>query len=531
MSAAGIHHLRFVLEAKERGVPLIVVDPYVTAVASKADIHLQLFPGTDGALALGMMNYIVTHDLHDKEFIAEHTYGFEQLLELLKEWPLERAAEVTGIPAEKIARVAEMYATHNSMIECGYGHQRYTNGHQTQRAIQCLAAITGNVGKPGAHCNFMEVGAAYTGFLNMAKVQQPTGAEIKKTRLISISHFGPALRNATDPPIKAVISWRGAMITQQPDVKGMLEAIRNLDLYVCIEQFMTDDAMWADIVLPACTMFEQYGIHPSYRHQYLQVQVPVIEPMYECMPDIDFWSELGRRMGFEEYFPKGKTGLDWIKELVPEDFDIMQAVHPNGPVRLPERFCPPVPNMLGQANTPTGKIELYSTMYEERAKKFPGEWNPLPVWYPPVESRMGDPERAKKYPLQLTSQHPPYRTHSQFYTLPYIYEIDGPPWLGISVEDAEARSIKDGDKVRVFNDRGEARCIARVMKGIRKGVVELDSGYYVKIGANANMLMDPRTAGPRDVGHGIMQEYDFQLDGHTTPYNDCLVEVEKLEEA
>lgn len=529
-SAAGIHHLRYILEAKERGIPIVVIDSYVTAMASKADIHLQPLPGTDGALALGMINYIVNHDLHDKEFIATRTYGFEQLMEVAREWTLERTAEVTSIAAEKIATVAEMYATHHSMIECGYGHQRYTNGHQAQRAIQCLSAVAGHVGKPGSHCNFMEVGAAYTGFLNSPKVQAPAGAEIKKTRLISISHFGPALRAASDPPLKAVISWRGAMITQQPDVRGMLEAVKNLDLFVCIEQFMTDDTQWADLVLPACTIFEQWGVHPSYRHQYLQIQVPAIKPMHESMPDIDFWAELGRRMGYEEYFPKVKTGSDWLRELLPEDFDISQAMHPNGPVRLPARFCPPVPNMLGAVNTPSGKIELYSLTYEERGKKFPGEWNPLPVFYPPFESARGDPERAKKYPLQMTSQHPPYRTHSQFYNLPYIYEIDGPPWIGMNPEDAAVRGIKNGDKVRVYNDRGEARVIARLVNGNKCGVVELDSGYYVKTGANANMLMDPRAAGPRDVGVGIMTEYDFQLDGHTIPYNDCLVEVEKVEE-
>lgn len=530
LSAAGIHHLRFVFEAKERGVPLVVVDPYVTAVASKADMHLQLIPGTDTALALGMMNYLIGRNLHNRDFIERYAFGFEELREVVGEWPLERTASVTGLSARKIAWVAEMYATHSSMIECGMGHQRYTNGHQAQRAISCLAAITGNVGKPGAHCNFMEVGSAYTGFLNSAGIQNPPGASIRKTRLISISHFGPAVREARNPPIKAIISWRGAMITQQPDVGGMLRAVQGLDLYVCLEQLMTDDTQWADIVLPACTLFEQWGVHPSYRHHYLQIQQPVIDPLYESMPDIDFWSELGRRMGFHKFFPVEKTGLDWCKEFLPRNFDMAQALSPNGPVRMPERFCPPIPHMSGQFNTPSGKIELYSLMYAERGKKFPGEWNPLPVYYPPTESPQGDPKRAKKYPLHLTSQHPPYRTHSQFYTVPYINEIDGPPWVGINAEDARERGIKDGDTVLVFNDRGEVRCQARVRNRFLRSVVELDSGYYVKTGANANVLMSPRAAGPRDVGNGIMQEYDFQLDGHTIPYNDCLVEIKKWEE-
>lgn len=527
-SAAGIHQdIGYLYDAMDRGARLIVVDPIVTAVASKAHLHLRPRPSTDAALALGMINHIVARGLHDQDFIERHTYGFEELMAEAEQWSLERTAAVTGVPAALIARAAEEYATHRSMIECGYGHQRYTNGHRSQQAISALAAVCGHVGQPGAHCNFMEVGAAYTGFLNSAKVQNPAGAQIKKTRLISISHFGPALRAAQDPPIKGIIIWRGNLITQQPDSLGMIEALRNLDFVVTIDQFLTDDANWSDLVLPACTIFEQWGVHPSYRHQYLQIQVPVIEPRYESRPDIDIWAELGRRLGYAEYFPREYTGLDWLRELLPEDFPLEQAMHPNGPVRLPERFCVPVPNFDGKFQTPTGKVELFSTIYQERGKRFPGEWDPVARYVPSAESPDGDQERAQRYPLLLVSQHPATRTHSQFGNLPYIQEIEGLPTARLHPDDAVARGLKDGDRIRLYNDRAEAFVLAHPTHQVLPGTLELDSGWWTKTGGNVNQLIHPRAAGPRDVGDGVMEEYDFQLDGHTIPYFNLLVEVEK----
>ncbi len=403
----------------------------------------------------------------------------------------------------------------------------YTNGHQAQQAIAALAAVCGHLGQPGAHCNYMEVGAGYAGLLNSGKVQNPAGAQIKKSRLINISLFGQAMREAVDPPIKGVIKWRGTMITQHQDARRVIEAVKKLDFLVSIDQFPYDDTDYSDLVLPACTMYEQWGVHPSYRHQYLQLQVPVVDPQYESMPDIDFWAELGRRMGYGEYFPKDYTGLDWLKELLPPDFPFEQAMHPNGPIRLPERFCHPIPNWDGKYNTPTGKIELHATAYDERAKRFPGEWDPVARYVPSAESAEGDPELARRYPLLLISQHPGTRTHDQFLNLPYIKEIEGPPKAMLHPDDAAARGIQEGDRIRIYNDRAESFVLAHVTRKVLPATMELDSGNWIREGGNVNQLIHQRVAGPRDVGHGVMEEYDFQLDGHTTPFFNLLVEVEK----
>jgi anaerobic selenocysteine-containing dehydrogenase len=531
-SATNPHLYPFLYKAMDRGAKLIVVDPYVTAVASKADLHLRPRPGTDGAMALGMIHHIIENDLHDMEFIAKYTHGFEELEKLAQEWTLEKTAEVTGIPSDQIRMAAEMYATHESHLECGYGQQRYSNGHQTQRALACLAAVCGHIGKKSANYNFMDAMGfpALSGFVACSKVSSPEGASLKPTRMINIASFPIALHKAENPPIKAVISWRGGLISQQPYVDYTIEALKNLDLFVVIEQFMTDDTDWADIVLPACHFLEQYGFHPSYWHHYNQIVVPVCQPYYEAVPDIEIWSELARRMGFEKYFSRKTTGLDWIRTLIEYECDVDAMVSPNGPALLPEQWCPTVPYHDYEFTTPTGKIELYSVGMEERGKQVPGDFEPVPHFIEPDESPISTPQLAEKYPLTIISQHPAFRTHSQFYNLPWIKEIEGPAKVFINKNDAISRGIKDGDLVTIFNDRGELDHIqAKISNRVQPGVVELSSGMWVKLGWSVNKLTPLSYGGPRAFFDGIMNEYQPFLDGNTTAYFNTLVEITKME--
>lgn len=527
------HIYPFLYRAMERGAKLIVVDPYVTAVASKADLHLRPRPGTDGAMALGMINYIINNNLHDKDFIAKNTHGYEDLEKSVAEWTLEKTEEVTGIPAEHIKQAAEMFATYESHLECGYGHQRYSNGHQTQRALACLSAVCGHIGKASANYNFIDSMGfpAIEGFAKFPKVTAPEGAEIKPTRLINIATFAKAIHHAEDPPIKGVISWRGGLVSQQPYVDYTIEALKKLDMFVVIEQFMTDDTDWADLVLPGCHFLEQYGLHTSYWHHFNQVIVPVCQPYYESVPDIEIWSELARRLGYEEYFPRERTGHDYVRMLIGDHTDVDAATSPNGPVRLPEEWCPRVPYEDMKFDTPTGKIELYSVGMEERGKKFGGDYVPVPHFVEPDESPVGTPMLAKKYPLTVISQHPAFRLHSQFYNLPWIQEIEGPAKVFINKVDADERGIKDGDKVRIYNDRGELiDILVAVSIRVQPGVVELSSGMWVKLGANVNVLTSLSIGGPRDVlaENGIMYEYHPLLDGNTTAYFNSLVQIEKM---
>lgn len=527
-SFTNVHSLPFLWNAMERGAYLIVIDPYLTPIATKADLFLQPRPGTDTAMVLAMINHIVKKDLHDREFIAKYSYGFDELMKAASKWTLEKAARVSGVEPEKIARAAEIYAAHHSHMETGWGHQRYTNGHQTQRAYSCLAAICGHIGKEGASCNYFDL-MAYKGLLNFEKVMYPRGAPHKtlRRRLINISTFGPALREAKNPPIKAVISWRGGLISQHPNVHRMIDTLKKLELFVSMELFMTDDTDWADLVLPASDNFEQWGIHPSYWHPYLQIEQPVIEPLYESKPDVDFWSELGRRMGYEKFFPEGYTGREWLREFLAEDMDLDQILRTNNPIRVPEKYAPRIPWSDRVFDTPTGKVELYSTGMEERGKKFPGDWNPVPHFTETAESPVSRPDLYRKYPLMLISQHAPYRTHCQWFNVEEIKEIEGPPGIFINEKDAQYRGIENGDRIRVFNDRGEISLVAKVTNRLKPGVCEINSGNWVKSKGSANVLLEQLIGGPRDVGAGIMEEYDFERDGHTIAYFNCLVQIKK----
>lgn len=530
-SATNPHLYPFLYKAMDRGAKLIVVDPYVTAVASKADLHLRPRPGTDGPMALGMINHIISNNLHNKEFIAKYTHGFEDLEKLVKEWTLEKTEEVTGIPADQIRKAAILFATHESHLECGYGQQRYSNGHQTQRALACLSAICGHIGKKSANYNFMDCMGfpALSGFVKCKKVSQPEGAETKSTRMINIATLAKALHAADNPPIKALISWRGGLVSQQPYVDYTIEALKKLDLFVVIEQFMTDDTDWADVVLPACHFLEQYGFHPSYWHHYNQIVVPVCQPYYEAIPDIEIWAELARRMGYEAYFPREMTGLDWIRILIGDECDVDSMVSPKGPALLPEIWCPDVPYSDYNFTTPTGKVELYSVGMEERGKEVPGDFCPVPRFIEPEESPVGTPELAQKYPLTIISQHPSFRTHSQFYNLPWVQEIEGPAKVFINQKDAEDRGIKDGDKVAIFNNRGRLENIlVKVSIRVQAGVVELSSGMWVKLGWSVNKLSSLSIGGPRDLDDGIMYEYQPFLDGNTTAYFNTLVDIAKM---
>ncbi|MBQ1406747.1 MAG: molybdopterin-dependent oxidoreductase, partial [Eubacterium sp.] len=468
----------------------------------------------------------------DKEFIKEKTIGFEELKKYVKKWTPEYTEEVTTIPKEQLKEVAELVAKTDTMFECGYGQQRYSNGHQAQQALACLAAVCGSFGKPGANYDCIS-GMAFpgiTGFADGGAISNPEGAEFPPARMVNIAAIAKAIHEAKEPPIKGVISYRGGLISQQPNVDYTIEAIKKLDMWVSIEQFMTDDTDYADLVLPACHYLEQYGVHPSYWHNWNQLLVPTVQPPYECVPDIEIFEELGRRLVYEEWFPRERTGLDYCRMLIGKecgDFDAI--VSPNGPARNPENWCPKIPYQT--FDTPSGKFEFHSSALEERGKKFTGHYDPLPVYYEPDESIAATPELAEKYPLNIISQHPSFRTHSQYYNLPWIKEIEGPARVFMSKQDAEKRGIKDGDLVRIFNDRGELEnIVARVGIRLKPGVLEMSSGMWVKLGGSVNKLTKLIPAGPRDIlcEDGILYDYNPLLDGNTGSYFNTLVDVEKM---
>lgn len=530
--ATHVHMIPFIYRARERGAKLMVIDPRISPLAAKGDLYLQPRPGTDGALALGMANHILKIGAEDAEFIKEHTHGFEQFRRLVDEWPVERASRVTGVPVEDIKEAAEIIATKETIIQLGMGLNRYTNSHNTVRAIACLAGLTGNLGRPGACCGFLDKSIQNYLTLKAKKVSFPDGAPINKTRrFVCITGANQAILSAKDPPIKAIICWRGNLVPQLMNVRKTIEALNQLDLLVVIEQFMTDTAGYADFVLPACSFFEQGGLTPPYGHRYLQAQVPVIPPLYESKPDIEIWSELGRRLGFAEYFPKGWTWLDWARLIMPEEIPLESIISPNGPYKVPQEIRPEVPYADGKFPTPSGKLEFVSQEIMAYGKDKDGDWNPLPAYVEAIESPVSSPELSAKYPLIMISALTPVRTHSQFINLPWMREIEGDPQVEINPVDAKARKISNGDIVSVFNDRGKLRVKARVTATIKPGVVNIFNGWWVKDGGCPNVLTEIFAGGPRALGNAIFRMDDYSpagtKDGQSGAYGCCLVEVKR----
>lgn len=525
IEATDVHISPFIFRVRDRGGKLIVIDPLVSNIASKADLHLQPRPGTDAALALGMMNYMVQEGLYNKEFVANYTYGFDKLMDEVDKWPVARTAEVTAVPEEQIKQATEIYAHNKSMLICGYAPQRYSNGTQTQRAIACLAAVSGHIGKPGEH---YEYNTGYCGPImsGQAEVTNPKGANIRRRRDIVIGMANVGILEAKDPPIKAMIVWRGGFVSQQPNTNLSIKALKSLDFLVVFDQFLTDDTDYADLVLPGCTFIEQYGFKNPIWHPYLQVQVPAIEPLHESMPDVDFWCELGRRMGFEEYFPQEWAAKDWLRLFISKEIDIHAMMDPNGPMRAPEKFYPKVPYQDLSFKTPTGKIELYSTKLASYAKD-KKDAEPVPTFKEPEDSPYnGGPVG---YPFVLITPHPTQTTSSQGQNLPWLMELDAPHVL-VHPDDAAERGIRDGDKIRVFNDFGEAISWARISRRVKPGVLVTWSGKWVKMGGCVNFVIKNTLGGPREVGNGIISvednPFNMSEDGCSPGYYGCYVQLE-----
>lgn len=494
------HQMPFLRDAVRRGASLIVIDPLRTDTAARATWHLQPNPGADGALALCMAHVILAEDLHDAAFCRQRIEGFEQFAAMARDYPPESYAEVIGVPAEVIRSLARHYATRRpANINVGFGVQRYTNGGQTVRAIAALAAITGNIGAPGGGLDY----ASHSGDVFDCGLPLPPRAE--RLRLLGArAALGRTTLEAADPPITTCIVEGANPVTQNPHTEAVIAAFRRMSFTVVIDQFITDSALLADIVLPSKSIFEQADLHAGYWHGHLQYRQKAIEPPGECRTEQWVYRELARRLDLPlKYFdveteevlelslPPGIT-LEMLSE---------RAVLPSSVERIP--FAGAV------FETPSGKIELLSRQAEE-------QWqvDPLPRFTPPVESRQGTGGLAVKYPLHFLSTKPKHRIHSQWNHDDRLRRNQGAPALHMHPDDAAARQLADGDRVRVFNDRGAVEVPVALDERMKPGLVNLESGVWIgKDGLTTNFLTsDAHT----DMNHGAT-------------YFECLVEVRKLD--
>ena len=505
---SNLHYWTRCQEAKRRGAKLVAIDPWRSQTAEKCQLHVQLLPGTDAALALGMMHVIIGEGLYDREYVERYTLGFEQLAERVKQYPPETVAGICGIEARTIVDLAREYArTKPAAIRLNYGMQRHSGGGMAARTIACLPALVGAWRESGGG-----IVLSTNDFYGMDHAALERTDLIRGSpRTINQSALGDALLSA-QPPVKAIYVYNNNPVAVCPDSGKVTAGFSRLDLFCVVHDlFLTDTADYADIVLPATSQLEHVDLHKSYGHLYVLANNAAIEPLGEARRNIEVFRLLAKRMGFEDRC-FDDSDEDVLRQALRSTKPSMAGIEWDrlseaGWMRLqvPERFAP---FAAGGFPTPSGKCEFYS----ETAAKI--GLDPLPGYTPPRENVRSNPGLAAKYPLAFIS--PPCRNflNSSFANLPFALAAEKEPRLDIHPDDARARGIGEGDKLQVFNDRGSFTVKAAVSTRARPGVVVAPSVWWKKLapdGRNANDVTSQATA---DMG------------GAATFY-DCLVEVRR----
>jgi len=470
---SNIHLWRYILKARSRGAKIVTVDPLRTKTGEQSDEHIAIMPGTDGALALGMMHIIVRDGLQDQDYIDRHTLGFAQLKPRLQEYPPSRVSEITGIPQDTIERITHEYAANSpSFIRVNYGLQRHSGGGMAVRNIFCLPALVGAWRYPGGGAVL-----STSGFFkyNYAALERPDLIR-GNPRTINMSQLGEALTNAA-PPVRALIVYNSNPGAVAPNQQRVLAGLRREDLFtVVLEHFQTDTADYADILLPATTQLEHLDIHRSYGHTYSMLNTPAIEALGESRPNTEIFRLLAARMGFDEPAFKD-TDEELVRQALQDVRGItVDALQEKGWISLDVGDAP---FANGNFPTPSGKCEFYS----DRLK----DLDPLPTYIPPREDRLSNPSLAGKFPLALISPPAHHFLNSTFVNLFAGKEIA--PTLEIHPIDAASRSICDAAPVEIFNGRGSFLARAVITDRTRPGVVSAPSIWWNKLvpgGRNAN---------------------------------------------
>lgn len=493
-TTSNVHQMPFFLEAKRRGARLVVIDPRRTRTADLADEFLPVYPGTDGALALAMMNVIIHDRLYDQDYVAATTLGFEELAQRVKDYPPERVAAIVGLDAETIRRLAREYATTQpSFIRIGMGLQRHSNGGLAVRTIACLPSLVGSWRYRGGGALYSNSGA----FPFDAQALERPDLVIGRPRTLNMNQLGQALLD-NQRPIRALYVYNSNPLAIAPNQRKVLAGLRREDLFTVVhEMHMTDTTAYADVVLPATSQFEQTDLFRSYWHLYLQLNEPAIAPLGQARSNFVVFRQLAQRMGFAEPCFRDSED-DVLRQALGNDHPFfhgitLERLRREGRVRV---NLPPAPFADGAFPTPSGKVEFRSQRMEKLGL------DPLPFFVPSAESPTGSPELHARYPLTLITPAALHFLNSSFANIPALIQAEKRPTVEISPEDAAARGIAEGDLVRVWNDRGEFWGHAAVGDKVRPGVVCSTSVWWNRFspgGVNCNQTTPDRLS---DLGRG-----------------------------
>jgi anaerobic selenocysteine-containing dehydrogenase len=525
-----IHLWPFIEEARRDGAKLVVIDPFRTRTARLADWHLQIRPGTDAALALGLMRCIIEEDLYDKDFVARHTFGFDELRKRAAEYGPQRVAEITGLAADDIVRLAREFArSQPAVIRLNYGVQRSEHGGMAVRAIAMLPAITGAWRRLGGGMTLSTSGTFKLNKMALMRSELMIKALGRPARSLNMNQLGKLLTDPQlDPPVKALFVYASNPAAVCPNHNLVIEGLKRSDLFTVVhEQFLTDTTDYADIVLPATTFLEHKDLVTSYGHLSIQLSEQAIQPQGESCRNTELFRRLATRIGFDDECLRASddemiddalsSGDAWLEGITRETLERAHWME----LRVP-RTNQPQQADIGLAGDPgnqgaylpfangfataSGKAELYSEALAAAGIE------PVAEFTPATESR--HTALAAQYPLELLGRKRDNFLNSTFANLESLQRLERRGELQMNEADAAPRGIADGDALRVFNGRGELQLRARVDNSVPAGVVaaHLHWARLSEGGKNINALTSDRLS---DMGGGAT-------------FYSALVEVQKV---
>ena len=505
--ASNLHFWTRAQEAKRRGARLVAIDPLRSATAEKCHEHIALMPGTDAALAYGVMHVLIRDGRIDRDYVERYTLGFDALARRAADWTPQRVAATCRIPVEQVERLAYDYGTTRpAAIRLNYGMQRTAGGGNAVRAVACLPALVG-AWRDAAGGALLSSSGTYP--IDARALERPDLMR-GEPRTINMSALGDAL-TAASPPVRALFVYNSNPVAVAPESSKVVEGMKRDDLFVVVhELFQTDTADYADILLPATSQLEHFDVHHSYGHLYVQVNHPSIAPLGEALPNTELFRRLAARMGFDEP-ALAESDESMARALFRRDDPRSATLDFDGLMRdgfrrlaVPECYAP---FAEGRFPTPSGHCEFWSERLRERGD------DPLPAVILPRESTDTDPALGARYPLAFIS--PPARNflNSSFANLPAFLAEERTPRLLVHPDDAAKRGIATGMQVRAFNDRGAFVAEAQVSDRTRPGVVVAPSIWWRKLapgGENANAVTSQALT---DLGRAAT-------------FYDCLIEVQ-----
>ena len=507
--STNLHHWPIIDAAKKRGAKVIVIDPMKTRTSNHADWHIRIRPGTDTALAMGMINVVIAEGLIDKDYIDNYTVGFDELAERAKDYPPEKVARITGIPADDVRKLARDYATTQpSVIRIGVAVERHRNGGQTVRALTCLPALVGAWRHVGGGILQLPIWAFPMNWGNLMRPDFITPG----TRVLNQWQLGQALTGEMklDPPIESICVYNANPLVVAPEQDKVIKGLMREDLFTVVsEHFITDTARYADIVLPATTQMEQEEIMFSWGHFYLSYNNRAIKPQGECVTNTELFRRLAKAMGMDDpFFQRSDEqmiadSMDWANPAL--QGITIEDLKTKGFARLklgtPDKY---LPHAEGKFPTPSGKVELKASMAA-------GGNFVVPVFRQgsndhqdgsPVDPLPGyvEYENDAKYPLNIISPKNHSFLNSGYANIARQLGHAGDQYVMIHPNDAQARKIVDGGTVEVFNDTGRFRALAKVTEDVMPGVLASPLGYWASTSISGSTVNAVNSARFADLG-------------------------------